>query len=106
MIKHLSMLGCAPVDEDGNVDRIFIAKCNTMTAGGFMPSQPGEPLSRSGLLICYNSIKDKKHMEATMAHEMMHWFDHCRFKTDFTDMRHMACTEVCPARWNQSELQG
>lgn len=31
-----------------------------------------------------------------MAHEMMHAYDHLRFKLDWTDnLRHAACTEVC-----------
>lgn len=37
---------------------------------------------------------DKKHMEDTIAHEMVHMFDHCRFKLDWHNLRHVACTEV------------
>ncbi|PWN37514.1 uncharacterized protein FA14DRAFT_163367 [Meira miltonrushii] len=94
MIKHLSVVGCSPFDQDGFVDKIFFGKCSGDIAGGFRPSQPGEPKSRSGLLICYNRIKSKSHMEQTMAHELIHWFDHCRFKADWSNLRHVACSEI------------
>jgi hypothetical protein len=35
-------------------------------------------------------------LEDTMAHEMVHAYDHLRFKVNWTDnLRHAACTEVC-----------
>lgn len=41
-------------------------------------------------------MKDQGHLEDTMAHEMVHAFDHLRFKVNWTDnLRHAACTEVC-----------
>jgi inner membrane protease ATP23 len=30
-----------------------------------------------------------------MAHEMVHAYDHLRFKLDPLDLRHAACMEVC-----------
>lgn len=94
MLKHLSIVGCSPLDENGFVEKIFFGRCHIDISGGFMPSQSNEPKSRSGLLICYNGIKDKSHLERTLAHEMIHWFDHCRFKTDWSNLRHIACSEV------------
>jgi hypothetical protein len=29
-----------------------------------------------------------------MAHELIHAFDHCRFKVDWSNLRHHACSEV------------
>jgi inner membrane protease ATP23 len=29
-----------------------------------------------------------------MAHELIHAFDHCRFKVDWNNLRHHACSEV------------
>ena len=29
-----------------------------------------------------------------MVHELLHAFDHCRFKVDYKDIRHLACGEV------------
>ncbi|MCO5555684.1 hypothetical protein L7F22_009229 [Adiantum nelumboides] len=94
MIKHLNIVGCSPFDKDGFVEKIFFAKCSSSIAGGFMPSQPNEARSRSGLLICYDKINSKSHMEQTLAHEMIHWFDHCRFKADWSNLRHIACSEI------------
>lgn len=54
--------------------------------GGFSPDH--------GILICANHIKTKKEMEDTMAHEMVHAWDHLRWKVDWSDLRHAACTEV------------
>lgn len=40
-------------------------------------------------------MKDQGHLEDTMAHEMVHAYDHLRFKVNWTDnLRHAACTEV------------
>jgi inner membrane protease ATP23 len=33
-------------------------------------------------------------MENTMVHELMHMYDQCRFKVDWNDLRHHACSEV------------
>ena len=33
-------------------------------------------------------------MESTLAHEMVHAFDHCRFKFDYKNLKHIACSEV------------
>lgn len=33
-------------------------------------------------------------MEDTLAHEMIHAYDHVRFKVDHSNLRHMACTEI------------
>jgi hypothetical protein len=33
-------------------------------------------------------------MESTLAHEMVHAFDHCRFKFNHGDLKHVACAEV------------
>jgi hypothetical protein len=41
-------------------------------------------------------MKDRSHLEDTLAHEMVHAYDHLRFKLDWDDnLRHAACTEVC-----------
>ncbi|QPH01901.1 Mitochondrial inner membrane protease atp23 [Epichloe festucae Fl1] len=66
--------------EDGTVNR---------QAGGFDP--------KHGILICANEMRDRKHMEDTVAHEMVHAWDHLRWKMDWTgdkDLKHAACTEI------------
>lgn len=37
---------------------------------------------------------NKKHMEDTLVHEMIHAFDNCRFDVKWDDLRHHACSEV------------
>lgn len=95
MVKQLAIVGCSPIDDNGGTeDHIMLAKCKERHAGGFLPSPAGVPKNFSALLLCHNAIIDKEHMEATMAHEMMHWYDHCRFKVDQTNLRHIACSEI------------
>ena len=65
-------------------------RCETGMQGGFDPTY--------GIKICANYTEGKSKMEDTMAHEMVHAYDHLRFKVnwDSKDLRHVACTEVCP----------
>lgn len=55
-------------------------------SGGFSPEH--------GILICANELQDKKHMEDTLAHEMIHAWDHLRWKMNWMDLRHNACSEI------------
>lgn len=58
-------------------------------AGGFSPSH--------GILLCANAVRSRGHLEDTLAHEMVHAWDHLRWKVDWRggrDLRHSACTEV------------
>jgi inner membrane protease ATP23 len=32
--------------------------------------------------------------ETTMVHEMVHLYDNTKFKVDWTDLKHQACSEV------------
>jgi inner membrane protease ATP23 len=54
--------------------------------GGFSPDH--------GILICANEMRSQGHMEDTLAHEMVHAWDHLRFKVDWNDLRHAACSEI------------
>lgn len=66
------------IDEEGN---------RHLQGGGFDPTY--------GIQICANQIRSQGHLEDTLAHEMVHAYDHMRFKVDwFGDLRHAACTEV------------
>nr|A1DG72.2 RecName: Full=Mitochondrial inner membrane protease atp23 [Aspergillus fischeri NRRL 181] len=66
---------------------IYCRRCTSRKAGGFDPEY--------GILLCANEMKDQGHLEDTMAHEMVHAYDHLRFKVDWTDnLRHAACTEI------------
>jgi inner membrane protease ATP23 len=70
----------ARLTEDGEVHR---------QSGGFDPDR--------GVLLCANEIRDKKHLEDTLSHEMVHAWDHLRYKVDWAgekSLKHAACTEV------------
>lgn len=81
MMKHLELAGC-PFPADA----IQCHPCPEWSAGGFSPE--------FGVLLCQNRMLSKKHVEDTLAHEMLHAFDHCRFKVDWSNLRHHACSEV------------
>ncbi|KAI0480685.1 peptidase M76 family-domain-containing protein [Xylariaceae sp. FL0804] len=66
--------------EDGTVQR---------ATGAFSPDH--------GVLLCANLLRDRKTLEDTLAHEMVHAWDHLRWKVKWTDdptLRHAACTEI------------
>ncbi|KAF4124196.1 mitochondrial inner membrane protease ATP23 [Geosmithia morbida] len=70
----------ARLDENGEVHR---------QSGGFSPDH--------GILLCANEVRDRKHLEDTLAHEMVHAWDHLRWKVDWMgdkDLKHAACTEI------------
>lgn len=73
----------------GNMDdpsTIQCLPCDDMQAGGFSP--------RYGVLLCQNHLRDRGHTEDTLAHELVHAYDHLRFEVDWMNLRHHACTEV------------
>jgi hypothetical protein len=46
------------------------------------------------VVLCQNHIPDQEWMDRTMAHELVHAFDHCRNKIDWNKCEHHACSEV------------
>lgn len=70
----------ARMSEDGVIHR---------QSGGFSPDH--------GIMICANEIRNRAHVEDTMAHEMIHAWDHLRWQVDHdgdNELKHAACTEV------------
>ncbi|OKL60276.1 Mitochondrial inner membrane protease atp23 [Talaromyces atroroseus] len=66
---------------------IYCRRCTTRKAGGFDPEY--------GIQICANEMRDQGHLEDTIAHEMVHAYDHLRFKLNWdSDLRHAACAEI------------
>lgn len=58
--------------------------------GGFDPHY--------GIKLCANVLEGQGKVEETLAHEMVHAWDHLRWKVDWGceggDLRGVACTEV------------
>ncbi len=85
---------------NGQLDRdnIMCRRCPArLMPGGAVHRQSGGFDPNHGILICANEIRDRKHLEDTLAHEMVHAWDHLRFKVDWfgdMDLKHAACTEV------------
>lgn len=75
-------------DADINESNVRCTRCKTEQSGGFSPEH--------GILICANKIRNRGHLEDTLAHEMVHAWDYLRFDLDGSDnLRHAACMEVC-----------
>ncbi|EGN93536.1 hypothetical protein SERLA73DRAFT_115543 [Serpula lacrymans var. lacrymans S7.3] len=81
MLKHLKMSGC-PVSPSN----IACAPCDMTRSGGFHPA--------GAIILCQGHFMDKKHMEDTLTHELIHMYDHCKFNVDWYNLRHHACSEI------------
>lgn len=55
------------------------------------------------VVICENHIGGVWNAKYVITHELIHAFDNCRAKVDFTNARHLACTEVC-VDWKLNEV--
>jgi inner membrane protease ATP23 len=106
LLEKLDTLGCT-------VDPFAFMKCNKCDAnvsGGF--TIPEGKLKDPSLFLCSNVIEDQAHAEIIITHELIHAIDQCRAKTDWTNLRHHACTEIRAAnlsgdcRWFQEFQRG
>jgi inner membrane protease ATP23 len=87
MLKHLQLSGC-PVPPEN----IICTPCSPIRTGGFIPA--------GAIILCQSHFMNKKHMEDTLTHELVHMYDHCKFKVDWNNLRHHACSEVSALlRW-------
>jgi hypothetical protein len=76
--SQLQKLGCNPP--------IWCQHCEDLWRGGFS--------TQAGIMLCQNRIWNERTVESTLAHEMIHAFDYCRFKMDVNNLQHVACSEV------------
>nr|POE82448.1 mitochondrial inner membrane protease atp23 [Quercus suber] len=67
-------------------ENVRCRRCGNHQSGGFDPEY--------GILLCANQFRNRGHLEDTLAHEMVHAYDHLRFKLDPYDLRHAACMEI------------
>ena len=72
---------------DLNKDNILCRMCTNEQSGGFSLDY--------GILLCANKFRNRGHQEDTMAHEMVHAWDHLKWKVEANNLRHQACLEVC-----------
>jgi len=82
MLKHLKLSGCIVKSED-----IICAPCDFTKSGGFASNE-------GAVVLCQGKFMNKTHMEHTLVHELVHMYDHCKFKVDWNNLRHHACSEI------------
>lgn len=87
-LKHnIDLLG--PADGSATISpaRVHCRRCEAgVQSGGFS--------SDHGIMLCANEFRSRGHTEDTLAHEMVHAYDHLRFKMDPENLRHAACMEI------------
>jgi inner membrane protease ATP23 len=64
--------------------------CAVPMGGAFELREDGS----SGIVVCQNHVKSQEHAMRTLAHELLHAFDHCRAHVDFSNLHQHACTEI------------
>lgn len=77
----------AKLGGDINDKNVICRMCTQEQSGGFHLDH--------GILLCANKFRNRGHQEDTMVHEMVHAWDHLKWKVEQDDLRHQACLEVC-----------
>ncbi|KAG1444345.1 hypothetical protein G6F56_010337 [Rhizopus delemar] len=73
------------IDKEITKDDFACVPCDETRSGGFSPE---------GIILCQNRLPEKVMQENTMVHEMVHLYDDTKFKIDWTNLKHQACSEV------------
>ena len=81
LLDHLNHLGV-----NIRKDAINCYDCDERKGGGFSPTH--------GVLLCSNRLFNLKNLEYTLAHELLHAYDHHNFKVDWNNLKHHACSEI------------
>jgi inner membrane protease ATP23 len=84
MLKHLKLAGA-----DVTSAHFPCLPCDLTRSGGFSPDA-------GVVVLCQGNFLNKKHMEHTVVHELLHMYDHAVFNVNWSDLRHHACSEVRP----------
>jgi inner membrane protease ATP23 len=82
MLKHLGHAGANTTPA-----HFPCLPCDLTHSGGFSPDA-------GSVMLCQGNFLNKKHMEHTIVHELVHMYDHAVFNVDWTNLRHHACSEV------------
>ncbi|KAH9991060.1 metalloprotease ATP23 [Russula vinacea] len=82
MLKHLKLAGV-------NCDSAHMPclPCDLTRSGGFSPEA-------GAVVLCQGNFLNKKHMEHTLVHELVHMYDHATFNVNWNSLRHHACSEI------------
>ena len=66
--------------------KIICDFCPDWKSGGVHPE--------IGILLCQNRFKNKWHLEDTLSHELVHWYDNLKWNVDWTNLSQHACSEI------------
>eukprot|EP00038_Savillea_parva_P003539 m.126985 g.126985 ORF g.126985 m.126985 type:complete len:198 (+) comp11203_c1_seq2:351-944(+) len=85
MMKHMERIGC-PVD----VERHIVCE----PCPKHMPINGVFDAGRNEIVLCENNLISERTTGDIITHELIHAYDKCRAKVDFTNPEHLACTEI------------
>lgn len=66
---------------------ISCEECSPNVSGGYDPIL-------NQVVICQNTATNPGIVQSVLTHEFIHMFDSCQNKLDFTNLEHLACTEI------------
>lgn len=66
---------------------IVCENCSEDVTGGY-------DTSANQIVVCQNRVYTQQMTQAVIGHELIHMFDYCRAKMDFTNLEHIACSEI------------
>lgn len=66
--------------------KIICDMCDEMKSGGFHPEL--------GILLCQNRLMNRWHMEDTLSHELIHWYDNLKWSVNWLNLKQHACSEI------------
>ncbi|CDK27749.1 unnamed protein product [Kuraishia capsulata CBS 1993] len=81
MLDQIKKLGSKLDSKD-----IICDECDDLRGGGYHPDM--------GILLCQNRILDKWHLGDVLSHELVHAYDDRKFKVDWLNLKHHACSEI------------
>jgi inner membrane protease ATP23 len=84
MLEAIIALGCEP-----KADFFKLNFCDGQINGGFNNADDGPEV-----VLCHNHLKTQDSVDQTITHELIHAYDQCRAKIDWTNCDHHACSEV------------
>ncbi|XP_062505608.1 mitochondrial inner membrane protease ATP23 homolog isoform X2 [Corticium candelabrum] len=71
-----------------NMKRHLVCEpCSGRVLGGF-------DHRRQQIVLCENTIYSETCMSEVLTHELIHAYDFCRYNTNFSDVKHLACSEI------------
>lgn len=67
--------------------QVVCENCSEEVTGGY-------DINKNQIVVCQNRVYTQEMTQAVIGHELIHMFDYCRAKADFTNLEHVACSEI------------